>query len=148
MSLNVEVKIDVILHATESQEKIFDSFKENFGLKEENFKIKNLTGHFDNPITIISTNLKKKDAVSFISNILRNIGKTEFTEMYDSIDENITSSGLKLKINKQKMIQGKVMLQKKDAVKIQKLEFLALKLHWLLKFTTDILIKIINCSFI
>ena len=27
MSLNVEVKIDVILHATESQEKIFDSFK-------------------------------------------------------------------------------------------------------------------------
>ena len=32
MSLNVEVKIDVILHATESQEKIFDSFKENFCL--------------------------------------------------------------------------------------------------------------------
>ena len=89
MSLNVEVKIDVILHATESQEKIFDSFKENFGLKEENFKIKNLTGHFDNPITIISTNLKKKDAVSFISNILKTISKTEFNEIYDSIDENI-----------------------------------------------------------
>ena len=118
MSLNVEVKIDVILHATESQEKIFDSFKENFGLKEENFKIKNLTGHFDNPITIISTNLKKKDAVSFISNILKTISKTEFNEIYASIDENITSSGLKLKINKQKMIQGKVMLEKKDAVKI------------------------------
>ena len=118
MSLNVEVKIDVILHATESQEKIFDSFKENFGLKEENFKIKNLTGHFDNPITIISTNVKKKDAVSFISNILKTISKTEFNEIYDSIDENITSSGLKLKINKQKMIQGKVMLEKKDAVKI------------------------------
>ena len=104
MSLNVEVKIDVILHATESQEKIFDSFKENFGLKEENFKIKNLTGHFDNPITIISTNLKKKDAVSFISNILKTISKTEFNEIYDSIDENITSSGLKLKINKQKTV--------------------------------------------
>ena len=118
MSLRAEVKIDVILHATESQEKIFDSFKENFGLKEENFKIKNLTGHFDNPITIISTNLKKKDAVSFISNILKTISKTEFNEIYDSIDENITSSGLKLKINKQKMIQGKVMLEKKDAVKI------------------------------
>ena len=118
MSLHAKVTIDVILHATESQEKIFDSFKENFGLKEENFKIKNLTGHFDNPITIISTNLKKKDAVSFISNILKTISKTEFNEIYDSIDENITSSGLKLKINKQKMIQGKVMLEKKDAVKI------------------------------
>ena len=62
--------------------------------------------------------MKKKDAVSFISNILKTISKTEFNEIYDSIDENITSSGLKLKINKQKMIQGKVMLEKKDAVKI------------------------------
>ena len=59
MSLNVEVKIDVILHATESQEKIFHAFEENFGLKEENFKIKNLTGHFENPIILLSMNLKK-----------------------------------------------------------------------------------------
>jgi len=118
MSLNVEVKIDVILHATESQEKIFAAFEENFNLKQENFKIKNLTGHFENPITLLSTNLKKKNAELFISNILQTISKTEFNEIYDNIGENITSSGLKLKISKQEMIQGRIMLEKKDAVKI------------------------------
>ena len=46
------------------------------------------------------------------------ISKTDFDEIYDNIDENITSSGLKLKISKQKMIQGKIMLENKDAVKI------------------------------
>ena len=30
MSLHVEVKIDVILHATENQENVFDSFLEHF----------------------------------------------------------------------------------------------------------------------
>ena len=35
MSLHVEVKIDVILHATENQEKIFDSLLENFDIKRE-----------------------------------------------------------------------------------------------------------------
>jgi|TARA_B100001013_G_scaffold381_1_gene262 hypothetical protein len=118
MSLNVEVKIDVILHATESQEKIFHAFEENFGLKEENFKIKNLTGHFENPIILLSMNLKKGNAELFIANILQVISKTDFDEIYDNIDENITSSGLKLKISKQKMIQGKIMLENKDAVKI------------------------------
>ena len=118
MSLNVEVKIDVILHATESQEKIFHAFDENFGLKEENFKIKNLTGHFENPIILLSMNLKKGNAELFIANILQVISKTDFDEIYDNIDENITSSGLKLKISKQKMIQGKIMLENKDAVKI------------------------------
>ncbi len=118
MSLNVEVKIDVILHATESQEKIFHAFEENFGLKEENFKIKNLTGHFENPIILLSMNLKKGNAELFIANILQVISKTDFDEIYDNIDENITSSGLKLKISKQKIIQGKIMLENKDAIKI------------------------------
>ena len=108
----------MILHATESQEKIFDAFEENFNLKQENFKIKNLTGHFENPITLLSTILKKKNAELFISNILQTISKTEFNEIYDNIGENITSSGLKLKISKQEMIQGRIMLEKKDAVKI------------------------------
>ena len=35
-----------------------------------------------------------------------------------NIDENIHRSGLALKISKQKMIEGKIILEKKDAVKI------------------------------
>ena len=43
MSLNAEVKIDVILHATESQEKIFTAFQESFGIEQEKFQVQNLT---------------------------------------------------------------------------------------------------------
>ena len=118
MSLQAEVKIDVILHATENIDKIFKSFSENFELKQENFDIQSLTCHFENPITLLSINLKKKNAQIFISNLCKVINKTDFNKIYANIDENIHRSGLALKISKQKMIEGKIILEKKDAVKI------------------------------
>ena len=118
MSLRAEVKIDVILHATENIDKIFESFLHNLNLERKNFEVQNLTGHFDNPITLLSINLKKKNAEKFISKFCDGINKTDFDEIYESIEENISSSGLKLKISKQKMIEGKIILENKDAVKI------------------------------
>ena len=118
MSLNAEVKIDVILHATESQEKIFTAFQESFGIEQEKFQVQNLTGHFDNPITLLSINLKRKNAETFILKFCEVISKTDFNEIYENIEENISSAGLKLKISKQKMIKGKIVLENKDAIKI------------------------------
>jgi len=118
MSLRAEVKIDVILHATENIDKIFESFLHNLNLERKNFEVQNLTGHFDNPITLLSINLKKKNAEKFISKFCNDINKTDFDEIYENIEENISSSGLKLKISKQKMIEGKIILENKDAVKI------------------------------
>jgi|TARA_B100001179_G_scaffold208837_1_gene174273 hypothetical protein len=118
MSLRAEVKIDVILHATENIDKIFESFLHNLNLERKNFEVQNLTGHFDNPITLLSINLKKKNAEKFISKFCDGINKTDFDEIYENIEENVSSSGLKLKISKQKMIEGKIILENKDAVKI------------------------------
>ena len=118
MSLRAEVKIDVILHATENLDKIFESFLYNLNLERKSFEVQNLTGHFDNPITLLSINLKKKNAEKFISKFCGDINKTDFDEIYENIEENISSAGLKLKISKQKMIEGKIILENKDAVKI------------------------------
>ena len=118
MSLHVEVKIDVILHATENIDRIFKSFFDNFGLERDDFQIQNLIGHFDNPITLLSINLKKKNAESFITNLIGIISRPDLDKIYESIEENISSSGLKLKISKQKMIEGKIILENSDAIKI------------------------------
>ena len=118
MSLNAEVKIDVILHATESQEKIFTAFQESFGIEQEKFQVQNLTGHFDNPITLLSISLKKKNAELFIINFFKMFNKADYNQIYENIDNNISSSGLKLKISKQKMLEGKILLENRDAIKI------------------------------
>ena len=118
MSLRAQIKIDVILHATENIDRIFKSFFDNFGLERDDFQIQNLIGHFDNPITLLSINLKKKNAESFITNLIGIISRPDLDKIYESIEENISSSGLKLKISKQKMIEGKIILENSDAIKI------------------------------
>jgi len=118
MSLHAEVKIDTILHATEDIDKILKCFLENFNLEQEKFNIQNLTGHFDNPITLLSINLKKKEAEEFIRNLLTKISKSDFDEIYENVEELISSSGLKFKIDKQKMLYGKIILEQRDAIKI------------------------------
>ena len=118
MSLHAEVKIDTILHATEDIDKILRCFLENFNLEQEKFNIQNLTGHFNNPITLLSINLKKKEAEEFIRNLLTKISKSDFDEIYENVEELISSSGLKLKIDKQRILDGKIMLEQRDAIKI------------------------------
>ena len=118
MSLHAEVKIDTILHATEDIDKILRCFLENFNLKQEKFNVQNLTGHFNNPITLLSINLKKKEAEEFIRNLLTKISKSDFDEIYENVGELISSSGLKLKIDKQRILDGKIMLEQRDAIKI------------------------------
>ena len=118
MSLHAEVKIDTILHATEDIDKILRCFLENFNLEQEKFNVQNLTGHFNNPITLLSINLKKKEAEEFIRNLLTKISKSDFDEIYENVEELISSSGLKLKIDKQRMLNGKIMLEQRDAIKI------------------------------
>ena len=63
----LEVTIDVIVHATEDNSKFFESFTEVFGLDKEIFSIKELKGHFENPITIISAKITKKSALEFLN---------------------------------------------------------------------------------
>ena len=118
MSLHAEVKIDTILHATEDIDKILKCFLENFNLEQEKFNVQNLTGHFNNPITLLSINLKKKEAEEFIRNLLTKISKSDFDEIYENVGELISSSGLKLKIDKQRILDGKIMLEQRDAIKI------------------------------
>jgi len=118
MSLHAEVKIDTILHATEDIDKILRCFLENFNLEQEKFNVQNLTGHFNNPITLLSINLKKKEAEEFIRNLLTKISKSDFDEIYENVGELISSSGLKFKIDKQKMLYGKIILEQRDAIKI------------------------------
>jgi hypothetical protein len=55
MISKIEVTIDVIVHATEDISKIFQSFEDVLEIKEEDFAIEEVNGHYENPITRIAT---------------------------------------------------------------------------------------------
>ena len=118
MPNQIEVKLQIILHATDDLEKIINSLEETFSLNRDKFQIQTLTGHFENPITVLSLAIKKNDAQKFVTILFSNMNRNERKIISETLEEQITSAGLKIRISKQQLIMNKIALEDKDAVKI------------------------------
>ena len=55
--MQLEVKINLILHATEDENKVLEKLEENFGIEQKDFQIEQIPGHFNNPISVSYTHL-------------------------------------------------------------------------------------------
>ena len=64
--MQLEVRINLILHATENENKILEKLESVFHIEQKNFQIEEIPGHFNNPILLISSKIKKKSAENFV----------------------------------------------------------------------------------
>jgi len=116
--MQLEIRIDLILHATENENKVLEELESVFHIEQKNFQIEQVPGHFNNPILLISSKLKKKSAVDFVKIFFSKMKKEDFHEIFDNVDEYVTSSGLCLRISKQKLVSKILTISKEDAIKI------------------------------
>ena len=116
--MQLEVKINLILHATENENKVLESLENVFNIEQKNFEIEQLPGHFNNPILLISSKLKKNNAKNFIKLFFSKMKKEDFEEVFENVEDYVTSSGLNLRISKQKLIAENLTISREDAIKI------------------------------
>ena len=116
--MQLEIRIDLILHATENENKVLEELESVFHIEQKNFQIEQVPGHFNNPILLISSKLKKKSAVDFVKIFFSKIKKEDFHEIFDNVDEYVTSSGLSLRISKQNLVSKILTISKEDTIKI------------------------------
>lgn len=119
MEKRLEVEIQVIIHATEDSQRIFDAFAENFDLKQDDFTMQNLQGHYDNPIILVHGKIKKKKATHFVRTMLSQIPKNEIDEIVEDLENRCDGSGLYMRISKQSLVQGKVEPANEDPIKLK-----------------------------
>jgi len=116
--MQLEVKINLILHATENEKKVFEELENNFQIEQSEFEVEEVSGHFNNPILLISSKLKRKTAQNFVSLFFSKMKKDEFEEIFNYVENYVTSSGLSLRISKQKLMSGILALSREDTIKI------------------------------
>jgi len=116
--MQLEVRINLILHATENENKVLESLENVFDVDQENFQIEQVPGHFNNPILLISSKLKKKNAQNFIKLFFSKMKKDDFEQVFENVEDYVTSAGLNLRISKQKLISKNLVISKEDAIKI------------------------------
>ncbi len=116
--MQLEVKINLILHATENENKVLESLENVFGVEQKDFQIEQVPGHFNNPILLISSKLKKTNAENFIKVFFSKMKKDDFEQVFENVEDYVTSSGLNLRISKQKLVSENLTMSKEDAIKI------------------------------
>ena len=119
MANKLEVTVEIIVHATEDLKTILDAFEKLFEVKEEGFSKKNLTGHFENPITMLNAKITKTKAENFIKKLVMKIPKGQLDELIGDLENRIQNSSLHVRLGKQDLIQGRVSLQEKDVIKLK-----------------------------
>jgi RNA binding exosome subunit len=119
MEDKVEVTVEVIMHATEDERKIFDSFLDVFGIEESEFTKENLVGHYENPITFVRAKITKGKAKSFIKKLVSSLPESELAEIIDDIENRIQDSVLHIRLGKQELVKRNLVLQENDVVKVK-----------------------------
>ena len=64
--MQLDIKINLILHATEDEKKVLEGLENIFQIEQKDFQVEQVPGHFNNPILLISAKLKKRDAKKFL----------------------------------------------------------------------------------
>jgi len=115
----LEITIDVIVHATEDISKIFQSFYDILEIEEESFVITETTGYYENPIIMLNAKLVKKQAKSFMEKFLKLLSRNQINQLIEEIEERTADSKFHLRLDKQELIKGVVVLSEKDTIKIR-----------------------------
>lgn len=116
---HLEVTTEVIIHATEDQKKILESFSEIFDIKSEEFSEEKLNGHFGNPILLLKVKFVKKRAEQFIKKMISKMSQVQINEFLKDIEMHFEDSSLYIRIGKQDVVRNQINLQQSDAIKIK-----------------------------
>ena len=119
MDEKVEVTIEVILHATEDERKIFDSFLDVFGIEAQEFEKEQLIGHYENPITFLRAKITKNKASSFIKKLVSQLPQDQLSEVIEDMENRVQDSMLHIRLGKQELVKRNLVLQENDAVKVK-----------------------------
>jgi RNA binding exosome subunit len=119
MEKRLEVDIQLIVHATEDLEKILATFKETFDIDRGEFDMQNLTGHFENPIIMLHSKIKKKKAKFFVKKLVLSISREQINTIIEDLENRYEDSTLYLRISKQSLVRGEIVLSDKEPVKVK-----------------------------
>ncbi|KRO29831.1 MAG: exosome protein, partial [Nitrosopumilus sp. BACL13 MAG-120910-bin56] len=89
------------------------------GIKEEEFTSIETTGYFENPIIMLSAKLVKKQGQNFIKKMLELLAINQINELIEEIEERTIDSRFHLRVDKQELVKGKLIISEKDTVKIK-----------------------------
>ena len=119
MAHKIEITIEVIVHATEDILKIYQSFEDVLNLKEDDFALEEVEGHYENPIIMLKAKIVKMQAQDLMSKIIELLPVGQIEELVGQIEERTVDSRFHMRLDKQELIKRNLSVREKDTIKLK-----------------------------
>ena len=113
-------ELNIIIHATEDMDRILTAVKNMFDidLARKNMKRRDLSGHYGNPIIYLTIKLSSSDVKNILYKMREKLSVEERNYFLNTIDEYFHRSTVYIRLDKQRLCQGKLSLVEEDPIKI------------------------------
>jgi RNA binding exosome subunit len=113
-------EINLLLHATEDGGKVLQSIQDTLKVPSERFSSIPSEGHYKNKIMLLKAILSSQEAGELAHCIMSLLNSSDRERLSSALPEYSDEKGnLYLRLDKQRMCQGKVSLSETDAIRIR-----------------------------
>lgn len=113
-------EVDLVLHATEAADRVSKSISDSLQILPEKFSRMPTEGHFKNKILLLKANLSSQEAAALALRVKSLLNSGDKNELYRNLVRYLDEKGsLYLRIDKQRLCQGKVSLSESDSIRIR-----------------------------
>jgi len=113
-------EINLFLHATEDEDKVLKAIEETLLVPSARFSGSISEGHYKNKILLQKAILSSKEAASLAKRVISLLNSADRAYLSSQIDDYADEKGnLYIRLDKQRICQGKVSLSETDAVRVR-----------------------------
>lgn len=113
-------EVDLLVHGTEDGGKVLQSIQDTLAIPSERFSSLPLEGHYKNQILMLKALLSSQEAGDLARRVTSLLNSSEREHLSSSIAEYSDEKGnLYIRLDKQRICQGKVSLSEIDAIRIR-----------------------------
>lgn len=113
-------EVNLLLHGTEDGSKVLQAIRDMLSVPSERFSSLPSEGHYKNKILVLKAMLSSQEAGDLAIRIMSLLNSSDRERLSNSLVEYSDEKGyLYLRLDKQKICQGKVSLSGTDAIRIR-----------------------------
>lgn len=113
-------EVNLLLHATEDGGKVLQSIQDTLAVPSERFSSSPSEGHYKNKILLLKAMLASQEAGELAFRIMSLLNSSDRERLSGSLSEYSDEKGnLYLRLDKQRICQGKVSLSETDAIRVR-----------------------------
>ena len=111
---------NLVIHATEDQERVLASLEDSLNLSPDKFSVTPSEGHYKNRILMLKALFSSSEATELAASIASKLNSLDRQELWQNMGQFSDEKGnLYLRLDKQRLCQGKVSITMADSVRIK-----------------------------